>query len=90
MLQLLGCKTRKAGHCGSLYGAGKGSIPITRSRQPRKSPVITDGAFSFLAFEGLDRKGLAGKDGALRSNRKGAGEENKSVPFFRLFPKHLS
>jgi len=34
-----------------------GSIPITRSRQPSKSPVITDGAFSFLAFEGLDRKG---------------------------------
>jgi hypothetical protein len=28
-----------------------GSIPITRSRQPSKSPVITDGAFSFLAFE---------------------------------------
>ncbi|WP_206409056.1 AAA family ATPase [Ectopseudomonas oleovorans] len=35
-----------------------GSIPITRSRQPSKSPVITDGAFSFLAFAGLDRKVL--------------------------------
>lgn len=41
-----------------------GSIPITRSRQPSKSPVITDGAFSFLAFAGLDRMGL-GRNMAL-------------------------
>lgn len=49
------CKASKAGRCGSQRGTGKGSIPITRSRQQRKSPVITDGAFSFLAFEELDR-----------------------------------
>lgn len=50
MLHRMACKVSKAGLCGSLQGAGKGSIPITRSRQPRKSPAITDGAFSFLVF----------------------------------------
>jgi len=68
----LGCKASKAGLCGSQRGAGKGSIPITRSRQPRKSPVITDGAFSFLAFVGLDRKGLGRERWrfAIRQNRQ--------------------
>jgi hypothetical protein len=48
MLHWLGSKASKAGRCGSQQGAGKGSIPITRSRQPSKSPFITDGVFSFL------------------------------------------
>ncbi len=48
MLYWLGCKPGKAGRCGSLRGAEKGSIPLARSRSKYKSPVITDGAFSFL------------------------------------------
>ena len=44
----MGYSASKAGYCGLQQGLEKGSTPITRSRSKYKTPVITDGGFSFL------------------------------------------
>jgi len=70
MLHWLGSKASKAGLCGSLQGPGKGSIPITRSRQSRKAPSSLTGLFRFLCLASLSSSTQARKDAGIKVSQR--------------------